>query len=65
AWVMAFGVFVATFSSIYFAGPILIWIESKYPRNDDSATAMAAKAGKDLSPPSTKGGRGTERLAAR
>jgi preprotein translocase subunit SecF len=32
AWVMAFGVFVATFSSIYVAGPILLWIESKYPR---------------------------------
>jgi preprotein translocase subunit SecF len=65
AWVMAFGVFVATFSSIYVAGPILLWIESKYPRNDDSATAMAAKAGRDATPPSTKGGRGAERLAAR
>jgi preprotein translocase subunit SecF len=32
AWVMAFGVFVATFSSVYVAGPILLWIESKYPR---------------------------------
>ena len=65
AWVMAFGVFVATFSSIYVAGPILLWIESKYPRNDDSATALAAKAGKDSTPPSNRGGRGTERLAAR
>ncbi|GAB1341429.1 protein translocase subunit SecF [Gemmatimonas sp.] len=65
AWVMAFGVFVATFSSIYVAGPILLWIESKYPRDDDSATAMAAKAGRDATPPSTKGGRGAERLAAR
>ena len=65
AWVMAFGVFVATFSSIYVAGPILLWIESKYPRNDDSATALAAKAGKDTTPPSTRGGRGAERLAAR
>lgn len=65
AWVMAFGVFVATFSSIYVAGPILLWIESKYPRNDDSATALAAKAGKDATPPSTRGGRGAERLAAR
>ena len=32
AWVMTFGVFVATFSSIYVAGPLLLWIESKYPR---------------------------------
>ena len=65
AWVMAFGVFVATFSSIYVAGPILLWIESKYPRNDDSATAIAARAGKDATPPSSRGGRGAERLAAR
>jgi preprotein translocase subunit SecF len=65
AWVMAFGVFVATFSSIYVAGPILLWIESKYPRNDDSATALAARAGKDATPPSSRGGRGAERLAAR
>jgi preprotein translocase subunit SecF len=65
AWVMAFGVFVATFSSIYVAGPILLWIESKYPRTDDSATAMAARAGNNASASAAKGGRGAERLAAR
>ena len=32
AWVMAFGVFTGTFSSIYVASPILLWIEHKYPR---------------------------------
>jgi preprotein translocase subunit SecF len=32
AWVMAFGIFVATFSSIYVAGPLLLWIERKFPR---------------------------------
>lgn len=32
AWVMAFGVFTGTFSSIYVASPILLWIERKYPR---------------------------------
>ena len=41
AWVMAFGVFVATFSSIYVAGPLLLWIESKFPR---SATDVAGRA---------------------
>lgn len=65
ALVMSFGVFVATFSSMYVAGPLLLWIESKYPRNDDSATALAAKAARDAAPPSTKGGRGAERLATR
>lgn len=33
ALVMAFGVVVATFSSIYVAGPLLLWIERKWPRN--------------------------------
>lgn len=32
AWVMTFGVFVATFSSIYVAGPILLYIERRFPR---------------------------------
>jgi preprotein translocase subunit SecF len=32
AWVMAFGIFVATFSSIYVASPILMWIEMRFPR---------------------------------
>ena len=33
AWVMAFGIFVGTFSSIYVASPILLWIETKWPRD--------------------------------
>jgi len=41
AWVMAFGVFVATFSSIYVAGPLLIWIESKYPRTTSDSIQMS------------------------
>ena len=32
AWVMTFGVFVATFSSIYVASPLLLWIERRFPR---------------------------------
>ena len=32
AWVMFFGIFVATFSSVYVASPILLWIETNYPR---------------------------------
>ena len=31
SWIMAFGVFTGTFSSIYVAGPILLWIEHKWP----------------------------------
>lgn len=32
ALVMSFGVFVATFSSIYVAGPLLLYIERRFPR---------------------------------
>jgi preprotein translocase subunit SecF len=31
AWVMTFGIFTGTFSSIYIAAPILLWIEHKWP----------------------------------
>jgi preprotein translocase subunit SecF len=63
AWVMAFGVFVATFSSMYVAGPILLWIESRYPREAEDGTARAIRKGNEPVPP-TAGGR-SERLAAR
>jgi preprotein translocase subunit SecF len=47
AWVMTFGIFVATFSSIYVAGPVLLWIEQKFPRKAASGaparTDSAAK----------------------
>src|SRR4029078_5222750 len=32
AWIMSFGIFTGTFSSIYIAGPTLLWIERKWPR---------------------------------
>jgi preprotein translocase subunit SecF len=32
ALVMAFGIFTGTFSSIYIAGPVLLWIERQWPR---------------------------------
>ncbi|MCC6245254.1 MAG: protein translocase subunit SecF [Gemmatimonadaceae bacterium] len=66
ALVMAFGVFVATFSSIYVAGPILMWIESKYPRAASEAHSRAIRAGADATtPPTTPRPRGGDRLAAR
>jgi preprotein translocase subunit SecF len=45
AWVMSFGVFVATFSSMYVAGPLLLWIEAKYPRPASEAAGRAARTG--------------------
>jgi preprotein translocase subunit SecF len=44
AWVMAFGIITGTFSSIYVAAPVLLWIERKWPRKTgarpSSSTAM-------------------------
>jgi len=34
AWVMAFGVFTGTFSSIYIAAPVLMFIEKRWPGQD-------------------------------
>jgi preprotein translocase subunit SecF len=32
SWIMAFGVFTGTFSSVYVAGALLLWIERRWPR---------------------------------
>jgi preprotein translocase subunit SecF len=32
AWVLTYGILVGTFSSIFVAGPVLLWIERKWPR---------------------------------
>ncbi len=32
AWVLLFGIIVGTFSSIYIASPVLLWVEKKWPR---------------------------------
>jgi preprotein translocase subunit SecF len=46
AWVMSFGVFTGTFSSIYIAGPILLWIERRWPGTDAKGVrARVAAAG--------------------
>jgi preprotein translocase subunit SecF len=44
SWIMAFGVFTGTFSSIYVAGPILLWIERKWPRATGVETKGTARA---------------------
>lgn len=45
AWVLTWGIVVGTFSSIYVASPLLLWIERKYPRAvADKAHVSAAQA---------------------
>ena len=63
AWVMTFGVFIATFSSMYVAGPLLLWIEHRYPRSATEAAGRAVRAGGDTPPPTRT--RSTEKIAAR
>ena len=63
AWVMFFGVFVATFSSIYVAGPILLWIESRYPRSAAETRGRAVQA--EAEAPARAAGRRVERAGAR
>ena len=42
AWVMVFGIVTGTFSSIYIAGPVLLWIERKWPRHASTASLPSA-----------------------
>jgi preprotein translocase subunit SecF len=51
AWIMSFGIFTGTFSSIYIAGPILLWIEHKWPRNLDDRGRVTQRP---AAPPPTK-----------
>ena len=44
ALVMFFGVFTGTFCSIYVASPILLWIETKYPRENTAKSAVKSAA---------------------
>ncbi len=43
AWVMAFGIFTGTFSSVYVASPILLYIEQRWPRSIDGKAQPAGK----------------------
>jgi preprotein translocase subunit SecF len=48
AWVMAFGIITGTFSSIYVAAPVLLWIERRWPR--EISTAQGGPAMKKPAP---------------
>jgi preprotein translocase subunit SecF len=55
AWVMTFGIFTGTFSSIYIAGPVLLAIERRWPgkeaRGVRSRVAPTATAKAAVTPP--------------
>ena len=56
SWIMFFGVVTATFSSIYIAGQVLLWVEHKWPRkrgNEKGPTPRNAKAAPQPTTPRT------------
>jgi preprotein translocase subunit SecF len=42
AWIMIFGIIIGTFSSIYVASPLLLWIERKFPRDPGGKAQVSA-----------------------
>jgi preprotein translocase subunit SecF len=50
AWVMSFGIFTGTFSSIYIAAPVLLWIEKRWP-GEDARGARAYGSRAPATPP--------------
>ncbi len=51
SWIMLFGIVTGTFSSIYIAGPVLLWIERRYPRTRSDRNLAARAAAKDAPRP--------------
>lgn len=63
AWVMTFGIFTGTFSSIYVASPVLLYIETKFPRSEGAGRLGGPAAVAPVSPP--RGARSRAPSAAR
>jgi len=61
SWIMAFGIFTGTFSSIYVAGALLLWIEHRWPRETGetkgTARALAEERRRERTTPATVGSR--------
>ena len=52
AWVMSFGIFTGTFSSVYIAAPVLLWIEKRWPGQDArGARTFGTRAPAGTQPP--------------
>jgi hypothetical protein len=47
--VLLFGILVGTFSSIYVASPLVLWIEHRWPRAVSGRPTTRAPRGKDAS----------------
>jgi preprotein translocase subunit SecF len=61
SWIMLFGIVTGTFSSIYIAGPVLLWIERRWPRVKNDRNLAARAAAKDTPRPEPRAAVGTTR----
>jgi preprotein translocase subunit SecF len=50
AWVLTFGIIIGTFSSIYVASPVLLWIERKWPREVGDRSGVGPRSARDPMP---------------
>ena len=53
SWIMFFGVVTATFSSIYIAGQVLLWVEHKWPRKKGDEKGHTPRSTKAAPPQPT------------
>jgi hypothetical protein len=58
---MTFGIFVATFSSMYVASPVLLYIERRFPRTEGDKGHVSARAARQVS--MAEGGRSSPEAA--
>jgi preprotein translocase subunit SecF len=63
AWVLLFGILVGTFSSVFVASPVLLWIERRWPREGDAPIASQTRPA--AREPVERVPRGPERAAPR
>jgi preprotein translocase subunit SecF len=63
AWVLLFGIIVGTFSSVFVASPVLLWIERRWPREGDATTVSRPRVA--TREPAERAPRGPERTAPR
>ena len=54
SWIMLFGVVTGTFSSVYIAGPTLLWIEQRWPRKRGESHRSVRGGQADAAPPSAR-----------
>jgi preprotein translocase subunit SecF len=50
SWIMLFGIVTGTFSSIYIAAPVLLWVEQRWPRSSGGKQGPSTRSAKAPTP---------------